>query len=227
MPDINTDREWQRLLALYADKADEELHELHDRRHDLTELAQQALDRTIQQRGLEPVPADGAEANSVSRGDLAIGEAKELEPGEQSLITFRDGLEASQAIAALRDAEVPHRITERMMRYIGGDSRTLLELIVERTDADAARDVLQRALGLFPPAEGDDDMGDGQDYAPLGEFTPAQAVIVKAALEGHGLPYVVDQDEEDAAAPIRFNVAADRVDEAFDVMEQIAEALPE
>lgn len=227
MSDINTDREWQRLLALYEEKADEELLELHDRRDDLTERAQQALAKTMQARGLELASAGEAEASSAVRGELAIGVAEELEPGEESIITFRDGLEASQAIAELRDAELPHRIMERTRNYVGGDSRTLLELIVERKDADAVRTLLQRTMGLFPPPEGDHLQGEGEDYAPLGEFTASQATVVKRALDEHGLPYVLDQDEEDASAPVWISVAADRVDEAFDLMEQIAETLPE
>jgi len=226
VPDIHTDREWQRLLALYADKADEELLELHDRRNDLIELAQEALEKTLKDRGLEPGALQEIEMAGVVRGHLAIAATEELEPGELSLITFRDGLEATQAIAALREAALPHRINERTQHYVGGDSRTRLELIVDNNDAARAREVLQRTLGLFPPPEGDDAMDD-EDYAPLGEFTPAQAAVVKAALDEHGLPYVLDQDEEDASAPVWFNVAADRINEAFDLMEQIAESLPD
>ena len=223
---MNMDREWQRLLALYADKADEELLELHERRADLTELAQQVLEKTLKERGLEP-ETEGVPAAPTGRlGDVAIGDTEELEPGEISLITFRDGLEAAQAIAALREAEVPHRLTERKMRYIGGDSRDLLELVLDQQDAAQAREVLQRTLGLFPPPEGEDEYEE-QDFLPLGQFTAKQAEIVGRELDARGIAHTTEQEPDaEPGDPVWIHVAAARSDEAFDLMEEIAETLP-
>lgn len=228
MNDLNLDPEFRRLLDLYADKADEELLELHDRRQDLTELAQQALAQTMQQRGLEPVEAETPRPPAASAGELAIGqgEGQELAEDELALITFRDALEATQAIETLREAEIPHRITDRKIRYTSGDSRDLLELVVSRQDADRAREVLQRTLGLFPPPEGDEEHGE-DDLLPLGQFTAEQARVVIAALEGAAIPHT-SEAEADAAPdePLWIYIPAPRIDEAFDLMERIADTLP-
>lgn len=216
---MNTERESQRLLALYADKADEELLELYARRNDLTEVAQQALDQAMHSRGLEP------QVDEPAQEQITLDALSGLEPGEISLITFRDGLETAQAVDALRAAELPHRITERVVRYVGGDSRNLLDLVVDTADAPRAREVLQRTLGLFPPPEGED--SHAEDFAPLGEFTAAQAKLVTAALAERSIHFTAEHEDDDPEAPAWISVAADRVDEAFELMEQIADTLPE
>jgi hypothetical protein len=225
MSDMNTDREWQRLLALYADKADEELLELHDRRDDLTELAQQALAKTMQVRGIEPEPAEevpSAAASVLPGQDLGVGS------DEVYLCAFDDPIRASVAREILDRDGVDHRMVVwdggRGSGFRGQAYSTGVYLIVPLHEEARVREILRKELSQsfvdeteFVPME---------DATLLGEFTQVQADLISRALEEHDIPYTTDYSQHDST-PVLVSVRAEQLEEAFDLMEQIADTLPE
>jgi hypothetical protein len=104
-----------------------------------------------------------------------------------------------------------------------------LDLIVNRTDAERARGLLQEKLGLFPPPEVDPAGADAGDYAQLGDFSRAQALIVAHALGEHRFTYLWEDGSEDPhgdANRVFLDVHPERLNEAFALVESIAETLP-
>jgi hypothetical protein len=190
--------EFERLQGLYAELGDEHLMDLGTDMGDLTDEAQLALVGEMRKRGMSPsapdvsAPEKGAPAKGVPEaqpsqehsygfgvgipgvvpgGEPAMEHA--LDPGGSTrlgmtaLTSFSDGLELSRACDVLAAADIEPAIEE----IAGDEARGIsprYDVWVSSADFERSREVLQRKMGLFPPAEADgrgdllneDDAGD-------------------------------------------------------------------
>ncbi len=221
------DREWQRLLALYADKADEELLELQERRDDLTELAQQALDRVMKERGLE---AEVLETDGDALPDdeaIVLGQPYRVNADEINLYYFNDPIRASIARDLLNSESVVHRmVVQESSKRDGmrGSYNASVTLIVPNDQQERARELLEREMALIFD-EGPVAAQEMEDDTVLGMFTKAQAVIITNALAERGISCSTD-DSPREQTPVLISVPAEQLEEAFELMEEIAETLP-
>ena len=235
------ERELERLAAVYAESDDDELLLMYERREDLTEVAQAALEQVMKERGIVPGVADAEkETAEDSVGDSGNSEAiagPALEASEVNLWTFDDAFQASEAIRILKGAGISHRMIDwnavdppeasafRVSLRMG--------LVVERKDAARAKAVLQSGMGLFPPAETGDPIAGLQGMFPMGQFSLADALEVARALGQARISYFwLDQDRSVADKEagedfVEIQVAGTELDRAQELAEARLAELPE
>ena len=242
---MSLDGQLERLSALYAEKSDGELLDLHDRRDGLTELAQQALAGVMRERGLgERGVSSGQPSPSEVSGDTT---EDALAANEALAYLFHDAFEAREAIRNLTEAGIPHRMLdwhavdpERAVSYTGVD----LGLVVQRQNAPQTMVVLRDKLGLFPAPEnaiadasGDasgnsfwDSYGDGpvaDALTPLSMFDRNEALVAAQALGEAGITYLWRDGRDDAAELPDEETVAIEVRPADLLVEAALAALPE
>jgi hypothetical protein len=202
---MSLDGQLGKLGALYAEKSDGELLDLHDKRDGLTELAQLALAAVMRERGLgsrgvvsgEPVGAesDGEDGDTVAENEGLI-------------YLFHDAFEAREAIRNMTEAGIPHRMLdwhsvnpEMEVSYTGVD----LGLVVQRNDAQRTMVVLKEKLGLFPAHEetsgkdSEDETSAVDALAVLSMFDRNEALVAAQALGEAGITYLWRDGRDDAA----------------------------
>ena len=142
---MDFERESNRLFQVYDEKSNDELLALHGNREDLTDVAQDALARVIQGRGLVAAQVE-AEAPSVDAAS----------EGGALLWAFDDMFQANRAIQLLEEAQVRYwlvDLSKGMTDLQRSQPMAWLQLKVSAQDFGAARKLLQQAMGLFPEAE--------------------------------------------------------------------------
>jgi len=167
---MDMDCEWNRLRQLYDEKSNEELVALYGSRDSLTQVAQEALEKTMKDRGLEA-------AEDTAEPEHDVGAARPLvmpdvlAPGERVLWTFDDMFQANRAVELMDGAELAYRLFDNSkgaaisQRY---QPIAWLQLIVAEEDYAAARALLHEKMGLFPGRE---------DGAPAAEAAPLSDVV--------------------------------------------------
>jgi len=150
---MDMDREWGRLRQLYDEKSNEELVALYGNRDSLTQIAQEALARVMQERKLEPEVDEVAEESTSSR-PLVMPDV--LADDERLLWTFDDMFQANRAVELMDEAQFEYRLADSSKG--GAVSQRYapikwLQLVVAEKDYTAARALLQAKMGLFPERE--------------------------------------------------------------------------
>jgi hypothetical protein len=180
---MSLDGQIEKLSALYDEKSDGELLELHDQRDGLTELAQQALAGVMRQRKLSPPAVFGLQGTEPSAayedGDDTVTS------GEVLAYLFHDAFQAREAIRMLTEEGIEHRMLdwhvvqpERPPYPNGLD----LGLVVGKADLTATNEVLKDKLGLFPDAEGEDAPEDDASMEMLSMYEREEALVAARAL---------------------------------------------
>jgi hypothetical protein len=144
---MNADHE--RLQEIYEEKSDEALHEMWERRDDLTDQAQDALKDVMKRRGLSTAATYEA---AVEASAIPTVEADEL-----LLWTFGDMFQARRAIQLLEEAELDYKLNDLSQGAAAaswrGGTEAWLQLLVPQRHYAAAKKILQQGMGLFPGAE--------------------------------------------------------------------------
>jgi len=167
---MDMDREWGRLRQLYDEKSNEELVALHGNREDLTQIAQEALARVMQERKIDGTAvADQAVEESTSSRPLVMSDV--LADDERLLWTFDDMFQANRAVELMDEAELEYRLVDSSKG--GAISQRYApikwpQLIVTEKDYSAARALLHAKMGLFPEREAG---------APAAEAAPLSDLI--------------------------------------------------
>jgi hypothetical protein len=251
---MSLDGQLEKLRALYAEKSDGELLDLHDQCDGLTELAQQALAEVMRERGLG--------ARNVSSGPpLQAGPGATtgdvLVENEMLAYLFHDAFEAREAIRNMTEAGIAHRMLdwhsvdpELPVSYSGVD----LGLVVQVEDAQRTLVVLKEKLGLFPAPENeiDDASGDasgsstgssfwnsfggGADAVDaltvLSMFDRAEGLVAAQALGEAGITYLWRDGREEASGlpdeeTVSIEVRQADLARATKLVEEAFAALPE
>lgn len=231
---MSLDGQLEKLSALYGEKTDGELLDLHDNREGLTEMAQQALAGVMRERGLAARGVVAAESSPVVTGGDeepdAVGEDEGL------IYLFTDAFEAREAIRHMREAGIAHRMLdwhvvepEREVSQTGVD----VGMVVRRVDAQRAVLVLKQKLGLFPGPEnlGGADASDEYGLVVLSMFDRGEALAAADALGRVGITYLWrDGRDEEAGLPdedtVAIEVRAEDMDRAAKLVEEALAALP-
>jgi hypothetical protein len=189
------DRQIEELCAIYAEKSDGELLDLHDQHENLTDAAQQALEQVMRERKLAGAATLLPKVSPGKMPEVRSGTL--LDEHEVCVWTFDDAFQAREALRLLTAAEIEHRVVDTSQKsgdaFRGQNFQLQLSVIVDRKDLKQARDVLQNSLGLFPGPEGGDETS-GLD--PVGElallsmFDLQDALIAAQALGEAGISYV-------------------------------------
>ncbi len=152
---MDMDREWGRLRQLYDEKSNDELVALHGNRNSLTQIAQEALARVMQERKIDVAAgADEAVEDSASSRSLVMPDV--LAEDERLLWTFDDMFQANRAVELMDEAQLEYRLVDSSkgaaisQRY--APIKWLQMVVVER-DYSAARALLHEKMGLFPERE--------------------------------------------------------------------------
>jgi hypothetical protein len=209
---MNMDAELDRLAAMYAENDDETLLEMYDRRDDLTDLAQEALERVMKERGVVPAEhVEGSAAEAEEDEPESEGET-DLFPGEVGLWLFRDMFDARSAMDALTSAEIEHRMVDRSVMVSGGltprpDARFLL--VVFADDQSKAEAVLRQRMGMFQPQEvvGEDPFADLLGFVPLANGSREGGLKLARTLGEAGYSYVWDDSLDGEFEGTRSHVA--------------------
>jgi hypothetical protein len=220
---MSVNQEWQRLQQLYAAMSDDELLHLAADKAELTEVAQQAIDAEMSQRGLEMPVEETAPVAPEAEGE------SEADPSLIELITFQIPTDAETAMRLLDEHNVPAHM-EHAVRQVNEDGPKVkmnwLSIFVERSRKEDAMAVLRKGMGLFPalsPEEmdSDDEEGDEEILSIVGDFeSAADAEIVKKALTGAGIWFQAEAEEgvEGTLIEVRYadiGRALEIVEEAF------------
>jgi hypothetical protein len=223
------DRQIEELSALYAEKTDDELLNLHEQREDLTDAAQQALAQVMHERKLTAV--------ATSAPPISIGRMTEVKSGamladnEVCVWTFDDAFQAREALRLLTNAEIEHRVVDSSQKsgdaFRGSSFQLQLSAIVDRRDVKAAMAVLQHAMGLFPGPEGDDanaNLNDVGELALLSMFDRHDALAAAQALGESGISYLWRDGHDDAqqlpdADTVAIEVHPDQLDRATELVQ--------
>lgn len=189
-------RQMDDLCALYAGKSEPELLALYQQHEDLTDLAQQALLQVMQQRGIAAPQAEPVAPPLPNTADADIADF--LAPEELCIFTFSDAFQLGEALRVLEHHEILCRTVnwdEVAPRDEAGPMR--LGLVIQRPDAPAARQALQRAMNLFPAAESAQPLEAFADLAQVGIFHRPDALLVAHALGSAGVSYVWTDSRDD------------------------------
>lgn len=238
---MSTDKEWQRLYALYADQGDNQLLALYDQRDGLTEIAREVLTQVLREREL--TPQEEASSNSGFREDQAGKDAiqlDEIDSHERILWGFTDGSEAANAHEILSRSDITHRFASNLATSSDGRPSGQLVLVVDERDVQRSEAVLREAMGLFPlpeaPEDPDGPLGALENMTMLGIFDNEEhldeAVGIAAALAKSGISFVWrdgrDSDEPwPEAGAILIEVRGKNLDRAQAVMHRVIADLPE
>jgi hypothetical protein len=227
---MSLDGQLEKLSALYAEKSDTELLDLHAKRNGLTDMAQQALASVMRDRKLGGggVADVGAESGEAAGGE-EVGDT--LGADEGLIYLFTDAFEAREALRHMNEAGIPHRMLDwhqvepdREVSYTGVD----LGLVVQRADAKRVVLVLKEKLGLFPGPETLVDEGDGYGLGVLSMFDRQEALAAAGALGKAGITYLWrDGRDETAGLPdedtVAIEVRAEDMDRAAKLVESCAD----
>ena len=230
---MGADKELKRLCELYAEKSDEDLLDLHENRDGLTDIAQQALAQVMNDRSLSPpslpveshVSRNAPDRSSDEDGDL-------LDADEVCVYTFDDAFQASQALQHLQNAGIEHRVVdwnESAQKSPLYRPTVRLGIIVYQDQEQAAKAVLQDAMGLFPAPEGGDPFAEFAGLMQVGIFERADALIVAQVLGEAGLSYVWNDARDDPHATgdnVSIEVRGERVEDAHKLVEERLSAGP-
>ncbi len=181
----------EKLSALYEEKSDGELLDLYEQRDGLTEMAQQALLGVMRQRKLDTHAPFGVQEPELGAEDAV--EAEALDAGEVLAYLFHDAFQAREAIRTLTEAGIEHRMLDwhvvhpEMKPYPNGLD---LGLVVAQTDLQSTLGVLKEQLGLFPGAEGEDALEDGDSMAVLSMYERGEALVAARALGEAKMSYL-------------------------------------
>jgi hypothetical protein len=232
---MGADKEWKRLCELYAEKSDEDLLDLHENRDGLTDTAQQALAQVMKDRSLSPQPLtveSRAAENASDRSSVEGEEDELLDADEVCVYTFDDAFQATQALQHLRNAGIEHRVVdwnESVQKDPRYRSTVRLGVIVYQDQEQAAKAVLQEAMGLFPAPEGDDPFAELAGLMQVGVFERADALIVAHVLGEAGLSYVWNDARDDRNATndtVSIEVRGVRLELAQKLVEEHLSAMP-
>jgi len=150
---MDMDREWGRLGQLYDEKSNEELVALWGNRDSLTQIAQEALARVMQERKLEPETAEAVDEQTSSR-PLAMPDV--LAGDERLLWTFDDMFQANRAVELMDEAQLEYRLVDSS-KGVAISQRYApikwLQMVVSERDYSAAKALLHEKMGLFPERE--------------------------------------------------------------------------
>ncbi|WP_158786987.1 hypothetical protein [Granulicella sp. L46] len=188
---MSLDGQMEKLSALYEEKSDGELLDLYEQRDGLTEMAQQALLGVMRQRKLDTHAPFGVQEPELGAEDAV--EAEALDAGEVLAYLFHDAFQAREAIRTLTEAGIEHRMLDwhvvhpEMKPYPNGLD---LGLVVAQTDLQSTLGVLKEQLGLFPGAEGEDALEDGDSMAVLSMYERGEALVAARALGEAKMSYL-------------------------------------
>lgn len=220
-------RQLDDLCALYAEKSEPELLALYEQREDLTDLAQEALTRVMQQRHIAaPEPPHDVTISPLADDPQT---SSFLADDELCIFTFTDAFQLSEALRVLEQQELPCRTVnwdDISPRESGGPMR--LGLIVKRADAVRARQALQQAMNLFPAAEGAEPIEALADLAQVGIFHRPDALLVAHALGVAGVSYIWNDSRDDDTMgedEVILEVRPHLLDESLTVARQALAAL--
>ena len=209
-----SDHESNRLQNLYASLDDAELSRLYEQRHDLTDIARDALTAEIRSRGLKP---------SVAEPEM-MGDAVERDGSLIGLAQFADALEASETLAVLERHEL--RASLRPLREVertDGSQAGIWQLLVDAADKDQAIKLLRKHKGMFPLPEVQTDaryLPDESDLFVVAEFdNPEDAALAEHGLVGAKIRFRKLEDQVDGQAMWIVEVAQDDVESAGEAME--------
>ncbi|QMV18713.1 hypothetical protein GOB94_08485 [Granulicella sp. 5B5] len=214
-------RQLEDLCALYAERSEPELLALYEQHEDLTDLAQQALQQVMHERGIAaPQPAA---AQPELPAEDPTGSAA-LAADEICIFTFSDAFQLGEALRILQRQEVLCRTInwdEVSPRDDGGPMR--LGLIVKRADAAKAKQALQQAMNLYPAAKGAEPFEALADFAQVGIFLRDDALLVAHALGAAGVSYVWNDSRDDDTMgedEVILEVRPQLLDEAHQIAQQ-------
>ena len=158
MSQIDTNQQWRELQENYASMADEELESVAAEAHDLTEMAQKALQAELARRNLPievRVSAPGEDESSMQEDDgAAEGYPEGFNPEDWGLISFShvDNVEEARKLkASFDDAGIPSYYGPDVvddLRLVPADFKGSLEVKVREVDQARALAVLR----AFAPA---------------------------------------------------------------------------
>jgi hypothetical protein len=188
---MSLDGQLEKLGALYAEKSDGELLDLYEQRDGLTAMAQQALAGVMRERRLSTPPVFGVqERESVAPYDEGDDTVRS---GEVLAYLFHDAFEAREAVRAMTEAGIEHRILdwhvvhpERPPHPMGLD----LGLVVARSDMQQTAEVLKQKLGLFAVAESEDAPEDDDSMQMLSMYERSEALVAARALGEAKMSYL-------------------------------------
>jgi hypothetical protein len=198
---MGLDDQLERMRVLYAEKSDAELKALFGQRDDLMPVAQQALEQTMQQRGLSPQERELPDAASGQPNADALDA---LGVGEALVYLFHDAFEAREAMRHLSAAAVEYRMLDwhtvdpqRPVSSTGVD----LGLVTQQAEVVRARTVLKQKLDLFPGSELEMAAAEveAEPMVVLSMFERADALVAAQALGVAGISYLW-RDGRDAGA---------------------------
>jgi hypothetical protein len=219
---MSLDGQLEQLRALYAEKSDGELLDLHDQCEGLTELAQQALAEVMRERGLGARNVPSGPTSQAGPSQVGPGATTEdvLVENEMLAYLFHDAFEAREAIRNMTEAGIAHRMLdwhsvdpELPVSYSGVD----LGLVVQVEDAQRTLVVLKEKLGLFPAPENEIDdasgsasgnsfwnsFGGGADAVDaltvLSMFERGEGLVAAQALGEAGITYLWRDGREEAS----------------------------
>jgi hypothetical protein len=228
---MSLDGQLEKLSALYAEKSDAELLDLHAKRDGLTEMAQQALASVMRERRLSGGGAVGGRAEEPA-GSEEVGDTVGADEG--LIYLFTDAFEAREALRHMNEAGISHRMLDwhqvepdRERSYTGVD----LGLVVARGDAKRAVSVLKEKLGLFPGPETLEGGGEADGLVVLSMFDRQEALAAAGVLGKVGMTYFW-RDGRDVTAglpdedTVAIEVRTEDVDRAAKLVEETLASLP-
>lgn len=230
---MSLDSQLGKLGALYAEKSDGELLGLYEQRDGLTELAQQALAAVMRERRLSTAEAAGPQETASEAGDEA-GEDRVLD-GEVLAYLFHDAFEAREAIRAMTEAGIAHRMLDWHVvdpKMTVSQTGVDVGLVVGRAEARRTLEVLKERMGLFPEAEDGGGAGHEEPMAVLSMFERGEGLVAARALGEAGMTYLWRDgrdhvgelpDEETVAIEVRVG----DMERATGLVEDALAALPE
>jgi hypothetical protein len=226
---MSLDRQIEELSAIYEEKTDSELLDLHEQREDLTDTAQQALEQVMRERRLTGAATLLPKVTPGKMPEVRSGTI--LDENEACVWTFDDAFQAREALRLLTAAEIEHRVVDTSQKsgdaFRGQNFQLQLSAIVDRKDLKSAKAVLQNAMGLFPGPEGSDD-NSGYDSAGemtlLSMFDRDDAFTAARALGEAGVSYMWrDGSDEAQRLPDGNTVAIEVRHDAVELATEIVE----
>ena len=216
-------RQLEDLCAVYAEKSEPELLALYEQREDLTEIAQEALTQVMRERR---IAAPHVMSEPVEPQDEERIQQAALAADDVCIYTFDDAFQLREALNLLEQQDIGCRMVNwDELAPIQGDARPRMRLglIVKRQDAATAKQILQQAMNLFPPAEGDDTFDISDALGQVGTFARADALVVAHALGSAGVSYRWNDSRDDetlAEDEVLIETGTDLQDEAHQIAQQ-------
>jgi hypothetical protein len=222
---MSLDSQMEQLCALYEEKSDGELLQLHAGREDLTEVAQQALEQVMRGRRLSPEAADLSRPG-IEDEPVEIDAEPLIAENEVCVCRFRDAIEANEALQWLEEAGIQPRVvnfqpppeSDPRFRRVQID----LGVVVRRKDEKAARALLEERTALSPEVE-DNPLAELHGLQLVGIFERPDALLAAQALGEAGISYVWDDGGDDwdtTRDGVSIQVKGRRVEEAQKLVQE-------